>query len=490
MKINNQKGILVIQILVYSGIIISLIGGLSAWAATAIKAGNIAFVKEQAVQASEAGIDYYRWHLAHAPTDYQDGTGTAGPYVHNLKDKDGNNVGQFSLNITAPPAGSTLVTITSAGISNTDTNYERTIKSEVAKPSIAKYALAGHEDMRFGEGTEVFGHIHINGGVRFDGLANNIVSSSATTYNDPDHSGGNEIGVHTHVNAPPSSGVNDSYRSAEANPNNIPARYDVFRAGRLISQPTVDFAGFTTDLSSLKTKAQASGGFYRDSAGTGYAGYHVVLKTNDTFDLYKISSWASRGGCASSDSESSSWSVNTQTLQGNYAFPTNGIMFFEDHIVIDGQINTARLTIVAADLPVPSNPSNYKKIIINNDLKYTNYDGTDALGLIAQSGVMVGLISDTDLRIDGALIAQNHKVGRFYYNKTNNNSNCSHRTKSVLTSYGMIASYERYGFAYTDNTGYDTRNIIYDAKLLYAPPPNFPITSDEYQIVSWQEINN
>lgn len=490
MKKNKQKGILIIKILIYSAIIVTLIGGLSAWAATAIKAGSATFIKEQALQAAEAGIDYYRWHLAHAPTDYQDGTGSAGPYIHDLKDKDGNNVGQFSLNITPPTPGSTLVTITSTGISNNNTVVERTIKSEVAKPSIAKYALAGHESMRFGEGTEVFGHIHINGGVRFDGLAHNIVSSSSTTYNDPDHTGGNEIGVHTHVNVPPSTGTNDSYRSAESNSNSIPGRYDVFEAGRLISQPTVDFAGFTTDLSSLKTKAQATGGFYRDVSGGSYVGYHVILKTNDTFDLYKINSWASRGGCASSDSESSSWSINTQTLQGNYAFPSSGIMFFEDHVVVDGQINGARLTIIAADLPVPSNPSNYKKIIINNDLLYTNYDGTDALGLIAQSGVMVGLISDTDLRIDGALIAQNHKVGRFYYNKTNNNSNCSHRYKNLLTSYGMIASYERYGFAFTDDTGYDTRNIIYDPKLLYAPPPNFPITSDEYQIISWQEINN
>lgn len=489
MKNNNKKGILVVQVLVYGAIVITIIGGLSSWAATAIKAGTTTFIKEQALQISEAGIDYYRWHLAHAPTDYQDGTDASGPYVHDLKDKDNNTVGQFSLNITPPTNGSTLVKITSTGTSSQNTNYERTIQSEVAKPSIAKYALAGHESMRFGEGTETFGHIHVNGGVRFDGIAHNIVSSSATTYDDPDHSGGNEIGVHTHVNAPPSTGTNDTYRSAESNPNAIPGRYDVFQAGRLISQPTVDFAGLTTDLSDLKTKAQTASGFYRDSLSNSYVGYHVVLKTNDTFDLYRINSWASRGGCAlEPQSEDLSWSINSQTLLGNYAFPSNGIMFFEEDIVVDGQINGARLSIIAADLPVPSNPSDYKKIIINNNLKYTNYDGTDAIGLIAQSGVMVGLISDTDLRIDGALIAQNHKVGRFYYNKTSNNSTCNHRYKNSLTLYGMIASYERYGFAYTDNTGYDTRNIIYDANLLYAPPPNFPITSDEYQIISWEEI--
>jgi hypothetical protein len=54
----------------------------------------------------------------------------------------------------------------------------------------------------------------------------------------------------------------------------------------------------------------------------------------------------------------------------------------------------------------------------------------------------------------------------------------------------MIASYARYGFAYTDGTGYNIRNINYDANLLYAPPPSFPLTSDQYEILSWQEVKN
>jgi hypothetical protein len=54
----------------------------------------------------------------------------------------------------------------------------------------------------------------------------------------------------------------------------------------------------------------------------------------------------------------------------------------------------------------------------------------------------------------------------------------------------MIASSDRYGFAYTDNTGYATRIINYDANLLYGPPPSFPLTSDQYQTISWREVVN
>jgi hypothetical protein len=472
---NNQKGMIILQTMVFAAVVVMIIGALAGWTATTVKAGRIAFNREQAFQSAEAGIDYYRWHLAHSPTDYQDGTGGAGPYVHLLKDKNGSTIGQFSLDITSPPIGSTIVKIKSTGLSSIDPSQLRKIESRVAKPSIAKYSVAGNNAMRFGAGTEIFGPVHVNGGIRFDGLAHNIVTSGATTYTDADSDActtNNSYGVHTCLSP-----------QDPTSPTALPSRPDVFEAGRLISQPTIDFSGFTTDLAILKSNAIASG-FYRDVAGSGFVGYHIVLKTNDTFDLYKINTWAGLGNCSSSPSGTPSWSVGTQTLQGNYSFPANGIIFIEDHVVIDGQINGARLTITAADLPTPSNPVNYKSIIINNDVTYTLYDGTDTIGLIGQDGIMVGMISEDNLKVDAALIAQNGKVGRFYYA----GGSCTYRNRTLISLYGMIASYARYGFAYTDGTGYATRSITYDANLLYAPPPNFPLTSSQYNILSWQEV--
>ncbi len=477
---SKKSGIIIIQTMVFSAIAVVMIGALASWSAGVVNRARIAFNEEQAFQAAEAGIEYYRWHLAHASNDFQDGTGATGPYIHSLTDKDGNIVGEFSLSITPPSLGYTLVKITSTGTSSVDGNAQRTVTSQVAKPSIAEHAFAGNDAMRFGEGTEIFGTIHSNGGIRFDGLAHNLVTSSATTYNDADHTGNNEIGVHTHVRVPPQTGVNESFQSAESNPNSIPTRTDVFMAGRKIGQPNIDFSGFTADIATLKSTAETTG-FYRDSA-SGALGWHVVLKTNDTFDLYKINSWVSASACDDGGT-TTSWSINTETLQGNYPFPSNGIMFFEDHLVINGQVNGARLTILAADLPIPGSSANYKNIIINNDLSYTNYDGTDSIGLVAQGGVLVGMVSEDNLKIDGALVAQNNKVGRLYYE----GNSCTYENRSTISLYGMIASYARYGFAFTDGTGYTTRNINYDVNLLYAPPPDFPQTSDQYQILSWQE---
>ena len=213
----------------------------------------------------------------------------------------------------------------------------------------------------------------------------------------------------------------------------------------------------------------------------------MVLRTDDTFDLYTVRRFQNtpRSSCSNPGQDGwGTWSIrssNGEQFIDNFPFPENGIIFLEDDVFIDGQIDGGRLTVIAAVLP--DNPSTRKNIIVNDDLTYTSYDGSDVLGLIAQNNFNVGLYSQDDLRIDAALIAQNGRVGRYYYS-----SYCSpYHTRDTITLWGMIATSKRYGFAYTDNTGYDIRNINYDGNLLYGPPPNFPLTSDQYVTLSWEE---
>jgi hypothetical protein len=176
--------------------------------------------------------------------------------------------------------------------------------------------------MRFGQGTEVFGTIQSNGGLRFDGLAHNIISSAVASYDDADHSGAVEFGVHTHVTLP-SGTVNDTFRSAEAPPSVLQNRTDVFEIGRQFPVPAVDFNGFTSDLASMKTIAQQPDGRYFGPSGGGI-GYYILLKNNDTFDLYNITGLTSPpGGCTNAGGQTGwgTWSINTRTFLANYAFP-------------------------------------------------------------------------------------------------------------------------------------------------------------------------
>jgi type II secretory pathway pseudopilin PulG len=474
MKRINNKGLILVNVLVFGVIAIVVTTSLVNWGGTMLRDTRQLNSKEQALQIAEAGIDYYRWHLAHAPNDFKDGTGTTtsnGPFVHDYEDKDGNIIGQYALTITPPPTGSTLVKIMSRGTVNDGSSASRTIQVSLAIPSFAKYAVVANDFMRFGEGTEVFGPIHSNEGIRFDGLAHNLVSSSVERFNDTENPGGMVLGVYTTV-----SPGDPRY------PASVPNRPDVFMAGRQFPVSNVDFSGVTTDISALKTLAQ-SGGRYIASSGS--QGYHIVLKTNDTFDLYKVTSLIQAAkNCNNSQSQNGwgTWSIKNEQFVANYTLPSNGVIFVQDHAWVDGQINGARITIAVGDFP--DSASKRKDIIVNNNLLYTNYDGTDTIGLIAQGNVSIGLMSSDTLRIDAALIAQNGRIGRNYFS---NDCGATY-VRDSITLYGMIATNGRYGFAYTDGTGYDDRVIVYDGNLLYAPPPSFPLISNQYTTLSWEEL--
>jgi len=107
-------------------------------------------------------------------------------------------------------------------------------------------------------------------------------------------------------------------------------------SGRQFPVPAIDFTAISANLSTIKASAQ-SAGYYWPSSGTN--GYKVLLKTDGTFNLYKVRSLLSTpSGCTNSLSQTGwgTWSINVigsteqTTLIGNYDLPTNGVMFFED----------------------------------------------------------------------------------------------------------------------------------------------------------------
>lgn len=473
MKQTRQSGSMIITLLVFTGIALYVTSAFVSWAGTSVRAGRRVEEREQALHIAEAGLEYYRWFLAHSAIS----PGEAPPVPDTdleVTDNEGNLVGAASFDISAPVPGSTVIQVRVTGsVASSTGATDRTLQSWLAIPSFAKYSLASNDDVRLGEGTEVFGELHSNGGIRFDGYANNIVSSAKETYDDPDHYGNYEFGVHTHVSPvdplPPSA---------------VPERPDVFGAGRQFPVPAVDFAGITQDLSNMKAAAQADGYYFSPS---GRQGYMIQFNTNDTFTLYQVRSvhgagWLCMLSSDTSDSGWGLWSVNRTRTLGTYSMPNNGIIFVEDDVWVRGQIDGQRVTVAAGRFP--DTPASRKSITVNEDLEYTNFDGTDAIALVAQQDINVGYYSDDILDIDAALVAQNGRVGRWHYGGW-----CGgYSDRNTITVNGMIASNQRYGFAYTDNTGYTNRNLIYDANLLYSPPPNFPLTSDQYEILTWEEI--
>lgn len=540
--LSREKGQIIIMALILPVVFISVLVALISWASSVTKMAIITQNKNSAIQIAEAGANYYRWHLAHSPQDYQDGTGVPGPYARDYKDRDGNVIGRFILDITPPPIGSTVVKVKSTGYSLNHPEIRRSVLVTEGKPSIAKYAWAIGGDVVFGDTSEIFGPIHANGGIWFNGIAHNLASSAQECYNNPDSdpnpllgcqrtsngiwdeepgvwsstdaraassiNGGAVTSVNiinggsTYISAPTVSffasngsgaagtavvsggrvtGVNiisggSGYTAAPIvlfTGGNSTSR---FLGGKKIGVPALDFPGITTQLSDIQADA-ISGGFYRGPTAPSQ-GYHIVLKIDDTFNLYKVTSLMPQGSCTNL-----TWSVQAETFLGNYPFPANGLIFLEDNVWVDGQIDTGRLTIASARFS--ANPSS---ITINNDIAYTHTDGSEVLGLIAEKDINIGLYSEDDLRIDGALIAKNGRFGRFNYSSSGCGAN---RFRTFLTTNGMVASFLRSGVYYpSSGNGYQNRQYNYDGNILYAPPPSFPLTADHYEIISWQEVKN
>ncbi len=468
---------------------------------TQIKNAQYSVAREQAFQVAAQGIQFYKWYLAHE-TDgrtvaqvnvfwtTEHPYGVDSDYIATVADPSGGDMGTYRIKVVPPSVGSTIVTVESTGEMSRFPGHTRTIKVRFRRPSWSEYTVIANDNMRFGQGTEVYGKVESNLGIRFDGTAHNIVSSSLASYSDPDHAGGSEFGVHTHVNVPPATGTNDTFRPLEASPNTMQTRSDVFTAGRQLSVPSVDFNGIVSVLGDMKTQSQATGKYFAPI--TSSPGRQITLKTNNTFDtcavnsysVYEPKTFAGTNGISATSGYLKNSGIGTclacsgQCLQ-NFPIPQNGVIFVEGNVWLSGQVNGRKVSIVAANLLGGS--SSYS-VFIPHNLLYTNYDGSDIIGVIAQQDVEIPRDSDTTLRIDGALVAQTGRVGRSYYTV-----GAYHDSKSSITVFGGIATNTRYGFAFVDGTGYANRNLYYDNNLLYYPPPYFP-TGTQYQVDLWEEL--
>ena len=463
-----RSGQLAVEMLFLSAVVITLIGGFVSLAASFLELSVRAQNDAQAFAIAEAGIEYYKWHLAYSPQDFKDGTGHAGSYVHQYYNKSGADIGQFSLTIVAPPVGSTIVIITSVGTVASDASVTKSIKVRLGVPSFAQYAWVLNNPVSFGTGAQVYGGIYSNSGVHFDGVAHNLVQSALTTYTDPD-TGLNECAVYT-----------DNTPADPQPPTALSTRTDVFTAGRSIGVPAIDFAGITADLAAIKSQAQATGYYAPSSSALGYD----LSLTTSTFTVYKVTKLATTPNGCTNDLTQSGWGtlgIQTETQYATGTIPQNGDMFFEDNLWVRGHVSGVRVTIASGRFPV--NVATYSNITVNNSITYNNFNGSDTIALIAQNNINVGLPSDNNLIIDGALIAQNGWVGRYYYN-----SNCgTNYTRNSLTTLGTLGTNLRSAFYYSPS-GFQTRTYNFDANLLYAPPPSFPLTTNGYSLISWEEI--
>lgn len=454
--------------LIYTAIVIFIFSmvmlAILSYATMQVRLVRSTVAREQAFHIAEAGLNYYQWRLSHFVTDYYDGnasTTSPGPYVHEYFDKDTNQkMGEFSLRITPPSVGSTIVNIESTGYTTLNPSVKRTLRVRYGVPSLAKYSFLTNSDVYIGSGSNISGEMHANGGIRFEGTTNALVKSAKNTYTCQPIHGCSPAQTKPGIWGSPPGWVTAYWQFPVAN---------------------VDFSSITSDLASIKSAAQTDGIYLPP---TGSPGYSLVFNNNATISIYRVTSLRSTptGYDVNGVAHNEDIDYNARTkIDGDtsiagtqdFAMPDNGVIYIEDDTWVEGTVN-GRVLVATAVLPY--NPSSAPRLTVANNLVYTAKDGGDVLGLIGQKDVVIAYYSPNNLEINAAIIAQNGSWGRW---------NFSDASKNTLTIYGSISSFGIAGTYWSNGSGYPNRVTTYDSNLLYGPPPSFPLSAEGYQQISW-----
>ncbi len=518
----NQQGFVMSSLLGILLVFILLMG-----IATTVIESNFFVVNrnsqsQEAFNIAEAGINYYLWHLSHAPNDYKDGKTTPatpdptlgyGPYEHDYIDSNAVKQGTFTLWINPQGGGSTLVRVRSVG-KDEKSGVLRTIEAQLGAPSFADYAVLSDVALWFGNTETATGPVHSNQGVRMDGLSTSDVTAANTTYV-PSNALGGDGASHPGVWCHPSvtSPVNCNTR------NKADWRYPV---------PTIDFNQVASNLCGMKKTAFASSSTHSGLANLSNActqtpttrtpaylpqrsssgsynisrGYLVELKGNGLYDLYNVN--------GENDQSSSYTSALTlQSVASDVAVPSSGVIFAEDNVWVRTTTNNnfhGRVSIGAGRL---ASSSNNAEIVIADDIIYSTKNGQDAIGLVAENNVTIAPYAPPQngsftFEVNAAVIAETGSV-RYPSRYRSNQNVCTKgwgNSNQQFNFYGSVASRQSWTWTWllggscgnavnVPGTGWISgilhNNTEYDHNLEYSPPPSFPTTST-FNILSWREV--
>jgi hypothetical protein len=447
--------------------------------------------REQALDSAEAGLEYYRWYLAHFPGNLTDGTGAPGPYQYVVKDPEtAATVGNASISVSANTDCGIIqsIDLTSVGTSALGPQYPRTLFARYMQPSVAGYSYLLNSNVHAGSDRTITGPYFSNGGIEMDGTNNSTVSSAVSTW------------------------VCNSTYGCNPTQNSAPGVTGAGSGSALWNYPvaSIDFSAITTGLSNLKTYAKNDGGLYFPPAGTGTTnanqrGYHLIFNSNGTVDVYKVTSTIgvaaypiSGTGVPQTDYNI----INTQTYLGNYAIPTScPVIFVEDRAWIEGTVK-GKVTVAAADfIDSNYNPDAY----LANNIYYTAYDGTAGLTVIAEGNVLIPLNSPDTMEVHGVFVAETGSYGRDLYfapsqsayGSTVPAAYASYTDRTQLTTDGTVVSNGGTGTQWDCGSpavfcsGYASRIDSYDELQALSPPPFTPAASTNYQFVGWEGgLNN
>ncbi len=447
---NKQAGQLLVLVLVFGAIFLIIITSFISSVVSQARAVDVRFEQQRATEIAEAGLNYYKWYLAHFPGD------ASGGGIYTYTDPEDGPIGEYELTINSSSYCGEVASmeVISRGYTFDNSAAQAIVSAVYRRPTIAEYSFISNAGVWYGDSRVITGPVHGNQGVRMDGTHNSFVGAGVATYE------GNG-GVYT--------------TTANATPG-------------LFQYPIspIDFTGLTIDLAQMRTSAQADGIYYGPTSDWGY---RVVFNGNDTVDIFRVT--GTQDYRSFSSSEGTHWgerndiTSNVQIANNLAIDPDCPVLFFEDKVWIEGAVSGK--VAVAAGL----NSSNLQNnIVIHDDVTYVA--GTDAgLVAIAEDDVDVGIDVPNNMIANGIYIAQNGRFGRNHYTTGNlPNSLDPFVSRDSLTRLGSVVSNQRGGTEWSSSgshiSGFRSRTTSFDRDQVDNPPPLTPETSDVYELQDWR----
>lgn len=474
--INTQhSGFLLIVVLIFGAVFLVIISSFVGYTITQGKVVEQRYQLERASDIAEAGLNYYRWFLAHYPNDVTNGTGLPGPYIHQYNDPEGAAIGEYSLSVASSTYCGDVASIevSSTGHTYQDPDVKRTIVARYAQPTVAEYAFIINSSVWAGSSLSIIGPYHSNQGIRMDATNFSTVTSGLSTWNCTATFGcspsGSRNGVFT--------------TTGTSNP-------------LLFSFPSapINFTDLTIDLSDMLNRAQTRGGRYIPPSGN--YGYHITFNGNGTFTVRRVTGTYQYSTYSTEDGDHQERNIiSNETVVATYAInPACPLIYVADKVWLEGVIDS-KVTIAAAGTDISgADPS----IILRGNLTYADPEA-DGLLAIAEDNVLIGVDVPDNMVINGIFVAQKGRFGRNLYTSTNLPNPSGplnfkpYFERNSLTTNGSVVSNGRVGTMWTSastgnfTSGFHNRYNSYDRNLVDDPPPLVPNTSDVYEFIEWRE---
>lgn len=460
----TSAGYLMVLVLVMGSVFLMIISSFVGYVITQNQLVNFKFEQHRATEIAEAGLNYYRWFLAHYPGDYTDGTGSVGPYVHQYSDPEDGVIGEFSLEVASSTYCGDIASldISSTGHTYVEPNAKATVRGRYSRPSVASYSFITNAGVYYGATSVVNGPLHSNQGIRMEATHNSVVSSGQVDWL-----------CNSSYGCSPSQTVDGVYTTSG---NATPALFSFPAA-------PIDFVGITMDLADMQDKAQNNGGLYFGPSGK--AGYHVIFLPDSKVEVRRVNS-------KQNEPNGYAWGHYMNILKGTSLIgiydidPDCPVIYVEDQVWLEGEVE-GKVTIAAADVDtVGVDPS----IILNDNITYSA-PGAGLLA-VAEYDMLIGLVVPNDMELNGIFVAQNGHFGRNYYDTSMPNAWEVYIRRNSLSINGTVVSYNRAGNSYYNSSGnllsgFYNRSTSYDASQVLDSPPYTPRTSDVYTFFNWRQ---